>query len=213
MKVLLTGFGPFPGVDSNPSELVALELGARPGLRHEVLAEVLPVEYEAAGARVRELITAHEPDAVVCLGTAAKRVEINLERVALNLDDAAIPDNAGRHLVGEPIVEDGPAAYWSTLPLDRMREALASLKVPAVISNHAGAYVCNHVFYSARHQIELTRLPAPCGLIHLPLPAELLPGEERSESTLPMATLVDAVERCLGVLFELETSVHASGAL
>jgi pyroglutamyl-peptidase len=201
MRVLLTGFGPFPGVAVNPSEMVVAELGARPRPHDgiELVTSTLPVEYEAAGARIRELIPSVGPDAVLCLGVAAGRTAINLERFALNLDDAPIPDNAGQLLQGTAIVPDGPAAYQSTLPLDRMHAALVALDVPVTMSNHAGTYICNHTFYAARHHIETLGRRAPCGLIHIPLPLELA-GIQAPAGALSLATIAAAIEACLQVL-------------
>jgi pyroglutamyl-peptidase len=201
MRILLTGFGPFPGVAVNPSEMVAAELGARPRPSEgiELVTSALPVEYEAAGAGIRELISRVEPDAVLCLGVAAGRAAINLERFALNLDDAPIPDNEGQLLQGIPIVRDGPAAYRSTLPLDRMHTALAAIDVPVTMSNHAGTYICNHTFYAARHHIETLGQHALCGLVHIPLPLELVDIQAPGRA-LSLATIASAIEACLQLL-------------
>jgi pyroglutamyl-peptidase len=209
MRVLITGFGPFPGLANNPSQLLVEGLADRQdspaGL--EILTSVLPTEYAGAETRIRQLIGDLRPDAVVCIGTAARRSEINLERVALNLDDASIPDNAGLLRQGKQIVPEGPAAYWSTLPLERMRDAIESQSLPVTMSNHAGTYICNHVFYAARHEIEVTKTQARCGLIHVPLAAEVLPNAVAPPFALPLAMLTDAIDLCLGVLAEVPRHV------
>jgi pyroglutamyl-peptidase len=209
MRVLLTGFGPFPGVPANPSEMIAAELGARPRPHDgiELVTSALPVEYEAAGARIHELVSSVEPDAVLCLGVAAGRAAINLERFALNFDDAPIPDNDGRLLQGTAIVPDGPAAYQSTLPLDRMHAALVALDVPSTMSNHAGTYICNHTFYAARHHIETLGHHAPCGLIHIPLPLELV-GNQAPVRALSLVTIAASIEACLQVLAEERSGIE-----
>jgi pyroglutamyl-peptidase len=211
MRVLLTGFGPFPGVPANPSEMIAAELGARPRPHDgiELVTRALPVEYEAAGAGIRELISRIEPDAVLCLGVAAGRAAINLERFALNLDDAPIPDNAGQLLQGTAIVPDGPAAYQSTLPLDRMHAALVALDVPATMSNHAGTYICNHTFYAARHHIETLGHHAPCGLVHIPLPLELV-SIQAPAGALSLASIAAASEASLQILAEERSGAGVS---
>jgi pyroglutamyl-peptidase len=192
VKILLTGFVPFGEVETNPSWLIveAFTSGNHfPG----VIPVVLPTEYAGAGERLRQLLQHERPDAVVCLGVAASRKEINLERVALNLNDASIPDNADDLATGRLIDPDGPIAYWSTLPLDAMLAALRERDIPAVISNHAGAYVCNHVFYTARHWLEQNGLAIPCGFIHVPALRE----SEEQETGLPLETMMQAVEICL----------------
>lgn len=183
MRVLLTGFTSFGEHAVNPSELIVEALAQR---RLDVRTAVLPVEYGTAGKKIAALIEQYHPDAVLMLGLAARRSAINLERFALNVDDAALPDNAGEIRSGKAIVADGPAAYTSTLPLEAMQAALMTRGVPVVISNHAGAYLCNHVFYVARHHLQPM---TPCGFIHIP-----------DESVLPLATMIDAIDCCLDVL-------------
>ncbi len=193
MTLLLTGFEPFGDLTVNSSRQVVERLAA---LRPDLITAILPTEYAESARRVRALIALHRPDAVVCLGVAQSRAAINLERVALNVDDAPLADNSGDFAAGRVIAADGPVAYWSTLPLDAMLSALLVRDIPAVISNHAGAYVCNHVFYSARHGLEQGGLTVPCGFIHLPA------LRETSDSTvgLPLDLIVDAVAVCLDVV-------------
>jgi pyroglutamyl-peptidase len=202
VKVLLTGFGPFPGIATNPSATVVEHLAASSAERSdvEIVTSILATEYARAGNSIRELISRVGPDAVICIGTAAKRTEINLERVALNLDDAAIPDNAGTIIQGKLIAPEGPVAYWSTLPLDRIHAGLRDRGIPATMSNHAGTYVCNHTFYVARHEIERTNRRVRCGLIHIPLAAEVTMAEDASAFALPVALLTEAIEICVAVL-------------
>ncbi len=191
MRTLLTGFGTFGAHTANPSQLIVEALENRP----DVIAVVLPVEYHAAGAQIHDLIATYEPDAVIMLGLAASRPVINLERFAVNVDDAHAPDNAGDLAVGRPIAADGPAAYTATLPLADLLAVLEAQQIPAQISNHAGAYVCNHVFYAARHALEQMRQRIPCGFIHLPQITEV-----DGEAGLPLSTQIAAVEWVLDTL-------------
>lgn len=195
MKTLLTGFTTFGDVTVNPSQLIVEAVTARSHVSDLVTA-ILPVEYAAAESCIARLIREHQPDAVVCLGVAQSRKVVCLERVALNLDDAAIPDNAGDLACGCLIEPAGPPAYWSTLPLNAMLAALQARGIPAAISNHAGAYVCNHVFYTARRELDRLASTAPCGFIHVPMLCEA----EADPDGLPLAIMVEAVECCLGVL-------------
>ena len=201
MSILVTGFEPFGDLTVNSSQLVVERLAA---LRSDVVTAVLLTEYAESARRLRALIDRHAPDAIVCLGVAQTRPAINLERVALNLDDAALADNAGDLARGRMIADGAPLAYGSTLPLDAMLAALAERAIPAVISNHAGAYVCNHVFYSARHALEQAGQSAPCGFIHLPA----LRQSPDSDIGLPLDTLVEAVNLCLDVVIRSLHSPH-----
>lgn len=202
MAILLTGFEPFGSVTRNPSgSIVEHVRSSATGAFAGVAGEVLPTAFAAAGERLRNLIRAHRPQAILCLGVAAERSAIDLERIALNLDDAERPDNAGAAPRGRPIVPEGPVAYRSTLPLDAMHAALQAAGCPVRLSNHAGTFVCNHVFYVARHEVERLGLvqagaAVPCGLVHVPLPVEA----ETDGHGLTLARLIEAMARCLEVL-------------
>lgn len=200
MKILLTGFEAFGAVEVNPSEQVVQRIAARARSRgrDDLVTEILPTEFVAAGKRIRNLIRKFRPAAVLCLGVAPSRDKISLERVALNLDDDALPDNAGRVRAGRQIIRGGPVGYWSTLPLERIRKRLEARGIPVSYSNHAGTYLCNHVFYAARHETEQTKNRAPCGFLHVPpLPQR---GKNRKPRGMPLSKMVQAVECCLAVL-------------
>jgi pyroglutamyl-peptidase len=159
----------------------------------ELITAVLPTEYVAATRQLRRLIRSTRPNAVVCLGVATRRDGISLERVALNLDDEATPDNVGTIRRGRKISPSGPDLYWSTLPLEQLLRALRKGRVKAAISNHAGAFLCNHAFYVARHETARSRRQIPCGFIHLP-------GTGRGRSKGRYERLARAVESCLDAL-------------
>lgn len=209
MKILLTGFEPFGPHDSNPSERIVQKLReeahSRPSIH--LFPAVLPTQYAAAGTQIRRWIRRLRPAAVVCLGLAASRDTISLERAALNLDDDLLPDTAGEVRRGRRILPNGPAAYWSTLPLERMRQALERLGIPSSLSNHAGTYVCNHVFYVARHEIEKIGSPARCGLIHVP--GLRRRGNAGARRGMSLRRMVEAVECCLEVLCAPRSSTDA----
>jgi pyroglutamyl-peptidase len=202
MKLLLTGFEPFGGLAANPSQLIVEAWRAREPPRgvDELICEILPVTFGAASRRLHGLIHAHRPDAVVCVGVARGSEAIRLERVALNLDDSAQSDNASALRQGLLIDAQGPVAYWSTLPLDAMFEALCARGIPATFSNHAGTYVCNHTFYSARYELGDD---VPCGLIHVPLTPELAVESGTEVPSLPLEVMVEAVGYCLEVVGQL----------
>ncbi|OFW19574.1 MAG: hypothetical protein A3H27_08535, partial [Acidobacteria bacterium RIFCSPLOWO2_02_FULL_59_13] len=196
-KILLTGFEVFGSLRVNPAEKIVrriAESSRRKG-ESDLIVAVLPTEYARAGHQIRQLIRRVRPKAVLCLGVARSRTAISLERIALNLDDDPLPDNAGRVYTGRHIALAGPLAYASTLPLQRMLQTLRRREIPACISNHAGSFVCNHVFYVARSEVRRRGREIPCGLIHVP--AMIGP---RGSLGLPLHKMVEAIECCLEVL-------------
>jgi pyroglutamyl-peptidase len=165
--VLLTGFAPFGGDAANPSREAAALLAGRRVRGHRIETRELPVEFGASLRALRRALRETRPAAVVCVGLAGGRAQLSLERVAINVDDARIPDNAGALPVDAPVVAGGPAAYFSTLPLKRTLLALRRAGIPAQVSQTAGTYVCNHVFYGLMHA--LRRQPrVRAGFIHVP---------------------------------------------
>lgn len=180
--LLLTYFGPFPGVPVNPT--VALAEGAvralntaRPDLR--VVARELPVSYDGSSAALRAALQDVQPDALISLGVAVGRDVVSLEQVAINLDSAGIEDNDGDRRCDEPIVPDGREAYFSSLPVRASYERLRAAGEPVEISYTAGTYVCNHVFYEGQRITRELGLSIPAGFVHVP--ATRADGEETTE--------------------------------
>jgi len=192
MRILLTGFEPFAEITLNPSQCIVDHFQAL--RRDDLITRILPTEYQRAGECIEEAIHTTHPDAVISLGVAQSRQTISLERIAVNVDDASIADNAGHLASGELITLDGPVAYWSTLPIQAMKAALEAADIPVSISNHAGAYICNHVFYTARHTLDSLGRSIPSGFIHVP---DLLKIEGETSTGLALETIIEAVELCL----------------
>ena len=170
MKTLLiTGFMPFGGDSRNPSwEAVDLLPASVGGWRIE--KRLLPVEFgRAAALAIREAEAVHA-DAILCVGLAAGRTAVTPELVGINLREAPIPDNAGVQPQNEPIEKDGPAAYFSTLPVREMTQAIRNAGIPAVLSYSAGAYVCNDLLYTLLHRYRNSGTRA--AFIHVPLENE-----------------------------------------
>jgi pyroglutamyl-peptidase len=161
--ILVTGFEPFGEYARNPSAELAASLADEPGVR----SAVLPVSYERAEREILALIRKHAPVAVLLLGLHPGEA-LRLERIALNLDDTAAPDNDGEVRVGRRIREDGPVAYWSTLPLTAFARSAEAAGLPLTWSRDAGGFLCNHVFYVAADELARTGRHLPCGLIHVP---------------------------------------------
>jgi pyroglutamyl-peptidase len=168
--VLLTGFEPFGGATLNPSWLGVQALHGREVAGCRVVAARLPTVFDLSLQALHELLAAHRPTLVVCVGVASSRRALSLERVAINLNDASLADNHGQQPVDTPVVEGGPSAYFSSLPLKAMLLALQRRSVPVELSQTAGTFVCNHVFYGLMHR--LATQPAlrgtRGGFVHVP---------------------------------------------
>lgn len=190
--ILLTGFEPFGGETTNPSWTAAREAAAL--LRaegHEVAAVELPCVFGDAIAVLQAALAEHRPALVVCAGQAGGRARISLERIAINCDDARIPDNAGNAPVDEPVVPGGPAGYFSTLPVKAALEALGAAGIPAEVSQTAGTYVCNHVFYGLMHALRLTP-GTRGGFVHVPFGPDQVPSGSGLAS-LPLEQMTEAL--------------------
>lgn len=166
--LLVTGFEPFGGESFNPSAAAALALDGLSLGGARVVGRVLPCVFGSALQALDQALDAHSPQLVLAVGLASGRSELSVERVAINLDDARMPDNAGVQPVDRPVVPGGPAAYFSTLPIKAIVAALRSQGLPAGVSQTAGTFVCNHVFYGLMHRLA-SRPGVRGGFIHVPL--------------------------------------------
>ncbi len=196
--VLVTGFDPFGGSHVNPSWQAVHALHGRVVDGRRLVGAELPTVFGAAPRRLAELMQEHQPELVVCTGQAAGRAALSLERVAINVDDARIADNAGARPIDTPVVAGGPDAYFTTLPIKAMLQALLEAGVNAEVSQTAGTFVCNHVFYALMH---LLAQPAwqgtRGGLVHVPW----LP--EQGQPSMRLDEIVTGLE--LGIACALRT--------
>ncbi|MCD4487183.1 pyroglutamyl-peptidase I [Chromobacterium vaccinii] len=183
--VLLTGFEPFGGETINPSWEAARRLDGETIAGARVHARLLPCAFGSALDTLNRELDALRPDIAIAVGQAGGRPDIAVERVAINIDDARFPDNAGRQPIDQPIVEDGPAAYFATLPIKAIVAALRERGLPATVSQSAGTFVCNHVMYGLLHRGGLRG-----GFIHLPF----LPEQAVRHPGAFSLTLDDCVE-------------------
>ncbi|MFI9251004.1 pyroglutamyl-peptidase I [Streptomyces sp. NPDC053069] len=175
--VLITGFAPFDGQQVNPSWQAASLVAAEAPAGLTVTATELPCVFGESIATLRDAIRVSRPDLILCLGQAGGRPGVTVERVAINLDDARIPDNAGNQPIDEPVVPGGPAAYFSTLPVKACVAALRAAGVPAAVSHTAGTFVCNHVAYGLGHLIATEFPHARGGFAHVPwAPEQVVDG-------------------------------------
>lgn len=181
LAVLLSGFAPFGGAERNESwaavRHAAALLREDPGLR--VAVRELPVEFGRAGDLLLQAVRAESPQLVIAVGLAAGRRAVTPERVAINVQDARIPDNAGAQPVDEPCVVGGPAGWFSTLPIKAMTAAARTAGLPAEVSQTAGTYVCNDVFFRLQHALGTEGALAGVrgGFVHVPAEQELAAEE------------------------------------
>ena len=167
-ELLLTGFEPFGGDAVNPSREVVRALDGTLIAGARVTGLELPCVFGEASRVLLGAAHSRPWALVLCLGLASNRSEFSVERVALNLDDARLPDNAGQQPVDRPVVAGGPTAHLATLPIKRMAAALRADGPPAAVSQTAGTYVCNHVFYALMHWASAQVAPPRAGFMHLP---------------------------------------------
>jgi pyroglutamyl-peptidase len=200
--VLVTGFAPFAGDAANPSGDAVRALPAAWRRAERLVTAVLPVEFGRSGDELAALIAAHRPDVVLATGLAGGRSRVSLERVAINVDDARIADNAGARPVDAAIEADGPAARFSGLPVKAAWAALGAADIPAEVSNTAGTFVCNHVFYRA---VGLAAPGVRAGFVHVPWSTET--ATDADVPSLPLAVLVDALRTIAEV--SLDTDADA----
>ena len=198
MKILVTGFEPFGGELVNPSAQVVEALpeviaGA------ELIKIILPTVRGEAPRKVEKVLLEQHPNVVLSIGQAGGRESINVERVAVNLDDYRIPDNAGNQPMDEPVVPGGPDGYLTNLPVRAMVDAIQKEGIPAQLSLSAGTFVCNHVFYSVRYFLERHCPGARSGFIHIPwLPEQAVDKPGQPSMTLEMS--VRAIEAAVGAI-------------
>ena len=190
--ILITGFEPFGNSSLNPSGEIVKALQGE-----DVVTATLPVVFGEASTQLKALIDLHQPSAVICLGQAEGRKEITPERIAINLDDARIADNAGVKLTATPIIEGESDGAFSTLPISEIVAALKADDIPASISLSAGTFVCNHIFFHL--QAYLKGQEVPSGFIHVPLMDEQS-AEFPGLPTMPLRTMIEAVEIVIGLL-------------
>lgn len=203
-QILLTAFEPFGGDLVNPSLLIARQLHGQTIAGARVVAVELPCVFHRALTALEEALERTRPTlaVAVALGLAAGREGLSIERVAINVDDARIPDNAGAQPVDQPIAPGGPAAWFSTLPIKAIAAALNQAGVPASVSQTAGTFVCNHVFYGLQQRLAGTGVRS--GFIHVPL----LPEQSERYPGKPVLAL-DAQVR--GVRLALEVALTHRG--
>jgi len=198
--VLLSGFEPFDGAASNSSwDAVQLVVRDWHGAA-SVAAVLLPVEFGSAWDALERAIVEHEPDVVIAVGLADGRTAITPERIAINLQDARIPDNAGAQPRDHPVVERAPTAYFSGLPVVAIADGIRAAGIPSEVSLSAGAYVCNDLMYRLLHEVASGRPDLVAGFIHVP-----------SGAAMPVGTIADALGIAVDVTLERQSRENQGG--
>lgn len=200
MKILLTGFELFGAEQINPSMEAVKETRDTIG-DARIIKVFVPVVFKEAVETVYEAMKIERPDAVLCLGQAGGRSAMTPERVAINCDDARIPDNKGDQPVDVPVAADGPAAYFSSLPIKKMVEYMNKAGVPAAVSDSAGTYVCNHLMYGVLHHIDKEFPDMIGGFMHVPYLPEQVIGKNNVPS-LAQEEIVKGIEAALQAIID-----------
>ena len=200
MKILVTGFDPFGGEKVNPALKAVKSL---PSVIHGAeirWVEIPTVFYQSAEVLETEIVR-YQPDVVLCIGQAGGRASLTPERVAINQDDARIPDNDGNQPIDTPIRLDGEAAYFSTLPIKAMVQAIKEVGLPATVSNTAGTFVCNHLMYQALYLADKKFLNMRAGFMHIPYMTEQVINKPNTAS-MNLADIVKGIEAAIGAIVD-----------
>lgn len=194
MKIIVTGFDPFGGEKINPSIECVKALPEIEGV--ELFRIELPTVFKESAIRLNEVINNVKPDVVLSVGQAGGRPGITMERIAINVDDARIPDNSSQQPIDEVIQRDGEAAYFTTLPIKRIVKAIREVGNLAEVSNTAGTFVCNHIMYQALFAATKADKPFKAGFMHIPFIPEQTtdkPSLTLEESTKALQIAIETI--------------------
>lgn len=209
MKILVTAFDPFGDEPVNPA-LEAVKLINEDHIRAELVKLEVPTIFHESIDLVAEKIREEKPDVVVAVGQAGGRFDITPERVAINEDDARIEDNAGNQPIDVPIKEDGEPAYFTTLPIKAMVEAIREAGLPASVSNSAGTFVCNHLMYGILYTLAKELPEARGGFIHVPfIPEQVV--DKRNMPSMALEDMVKGLEAALNAIVDNSKDIKAVG--
>lgn len=210
MKLLLTAFDPFGGEKINPA-LEAVKLVSDKIGDTEVVKLEVPTVFKKSIDRVAKAIEQEQPDVVLCIGQAGGRFDITPERVAINLDDARITDNEGNQPIDARIFEDGENAYFTTLPVKAMVQAIRNVGLPSSVSNSAGTFVCNHLMYGVLYTLAKRYPGVKGGFIHVPLIPEQVVGRLAPAPSLGLLDIAKGLEAAISAIAEYEEDIRAVG--
>lgn len=211
MKLLLTAFSPFGGEKINPS-LEAVKLVKDKIFETDIIKLEVPTVFGKSIKIVTEAIEKEKPDYVLCIGQAGGRYGITPERVAINIDDARIPDNEGNQPIDKPIFADGESAYFSNLPVKAMVEEIRKEGLPANLSNSAGTYVCNHLMYGVLYTLSKKFKEVKGGFIHVPfIPEQIV--DKPGKPSMSLTDIVRGLEAAIKAAVENQTDINVTGGV
>jgi len=210
MKILVTAFDPFGGESINPA-LEAVKLMKDKIAGAEIVKLEIPTVFGKSIEITVEAIRKENPDAVLCVGQAGGRFEVTPERVAINVDDARIPDNEGNQPIDEPVYEDGEPAYFATLPVKAMVEAIRSVGLPSSLSNSAGTFVCNHIMYGVLHEVSKMDKNIRVGFVHVPFTPEQVVGRPSPAPSMAIADITRALEAAVTAIVKHDKDIVSVG--
>ena len=210
MKILVTAFDPFGGERINPA-LEAVKLMRDQIEGAEIVKLEIPTVFHKSIEKVKAAILSETPDVVLSIGQAGGRFEVTPERVAINVDDARIPDNEGNQPLNQPIFENGEPAYFATLPVKAIVEAIQAEGLPASLSNSAGTFVCNHIMYGVLYHISKMGKPIRAGFIHVPFTPEQVAKRPTPAPSLSAVDICRALEAAVAAIVRNESDIAAVG--
>ena len=211
MKLLLTAFTPFGGEKINPA-LEAVKLVKDKILETDIIKLEVPTVFGKSIRIVADTIEKEKPGCVLCIGQAGGRADITPERVAINIDDARIPDNEGNQPIDTPIFADGESAYFSNLPVKAMVEEIKKEGLLSSLSNSAGTYVCNHLMYGVLYTLSTKYKGAKGGFIHVPFIPEQV-ADKPDKPCMPLADIVKGIEAAIRAINNNEIDIKAAGGV
>ncbi len=207
MKILVTGFDPFGGETVNPA-YEAVKLLPKEIKGAEIITIEIPTVFDKGAKAVEDAIEKYSPDAVLCIGQAGSRSCISIEKVAINLREARIPDNDGNQPLESPIRADGKNAYFTTLPVKAMVENVRANGIPSHLSFTAGTYVCNDVMYIVLYTLENKYPNVKGGFIHVPFDTAQAIDKINGMPSMPIATIAKGLEHAIEAIVENDSDVE-----
>jgi len=209
MKVLVTGFDPFGGEEINPAyEAIKRLPDEIAGTR--VFKKEIPTVFHKSIEILDQLMEEIRPDIIICVGQAGGRFDITVERVAINIDDARIPDNEGNQPIDVPVFEDGKNAYFTNLPIKAMVKEIKEEKIPASVSNTAGTFVCNHIMYGLLYLIEKKYPGMKGGFIHVPfIPQQVI--DKKNMPSMALKDIITGLTKAIKAAVENEEDIKVTG--
>ncbi len=210
MKVLITGFDPFGGETVNPALEAVKQLDGIEIAGAKVITREIPTVRGKSIAVLKKAIEEIQPEIVIAVGQAGGRMEITPERIAINIDDFRIPDNEGNQVIDEAVAPEGPVAYWSTLPIKKIVADLRQEGIPSSVSNTAGTFVCNHIFYGLMHHLQQEGNIRRGGFIHIPyLPQQA--AKLSGQPSMALDIIVRGLQKAIEATIMAKTDERHSG--